>query len=190
MLWILVSGEVSHSWVLDLGALLHVTPHREWFTSYESGNHGTISLGDSYECDIVSIGDICMILPNGTQFKIEKVCHVPRLTRNLLSVGMLDDIGYKVSFINQSWKISKGNLNIASGSKIDSLYPLYVSCKNDLLSVNELPNVSLWHSRLGHMSRKQWKIFRGWVICLHYLSQIFHFVSIACMKSKLGVQGT
>ena len=151
---ILVSGEVSHSWVLDSGASLHVTPHREWFTSYESGSHGTVSLGDSYECNIVGIGDICMILPNGTQFKIEKVCHVPRLTRNLLSVGMLDDIGYKVSFANQSWKISKGNLNIASGSKIGSLYPLYVSCKNDLLSVIELPNVSLWHSRLGHMSRK------------------------------------
>ena len=70
---ILVSGEVSHSWVLDSDASLHVTPHREWFTSYESGSHGTVSLGDGYECDIVGIGDICMILPNATQFKIEKV---------------------------------------------------------------------------------------------------------------------
>ena len=31
---------------------------------------------------------------------------------------------------------------------------MYVSPKNGILSVTELPNVALWHSRLGHMSKK------------------------------------
>ena len=31
---------------------------------------------------------------------------------------------------------------------------MYVSPKNSILSVTELPNVALWHSRLGHMSKK------------------------------------
>ncbi|MCO5604116.1 hypothetical protein L7F22_058275 [Adiantum nelumboides] len=51
---LLVSGEVSHTWILDLGALLHVTPHRHWFTTYEE-TIGIVTLGDSYSCDIVSI---------------------------------------------------------------------------------------------------------------------------------------
>ena len=29
---VLVSGEISHTWILDSGASLHVTPHRDWFT--------------------------------------------------------------------------------------------------------------------------------------------------------------
>ena len=32
---LLVSGEVSHTLVLDLRASLHVTPHKEWFTTYK-----------------------------------------------------------------------------------------------------------------------------------------------------------
>ena len=85
---------------------------------------------------------------------IEKVRHVPSLTRNLISVGQLDDLGYKVDFVNQSWHISKGNLVLARGAKVGSLYPMYDSSRNDLLSVTELPNIAMWHSRLGHMSRK------------------------------------
>ena len=32
---ILVSGKVSHAWILDSGASLHVTLHREWSSRYE-----------------------------------------------------------------------------------------------------------------------------------------------------------
>ena len=31
---ILISGEISHAWIMDSGASLHVTPHREWFSRY------------------------------------------------------------------------------------------------------------------------------------------------------------
>ena len=29
---ILISGEISHAWIMDSGVSLHVTPHREWFS--------------------------------------------------------------------------------------------------------------------------------------------------------------
>ena len=76
------------------------------------------------------------------------------MTRNLISCGQLDDLGYRVDFHNQSWQITKGSMVIASGTKLGSLYPLFVSPKNSVLSVTELPNVALWHRWLGHMSRK------------------------------------
>ena len=94
---VLVSGEVSHTWILDLGASLHVTPHKEWFTHYEE-TIGSVTLGDSYSCDIVGIGDIAMVLSNGYKFILENVHHVPCLTHNLISVGKLDDLGLKVLF--------------------------------------------------------------------------------------------
>ena len=82
---ILVSGEVSHAWILDSGASLHGTPHREWFSRYEE-IVGTITLGNSFACNIVGIGDIPMVLSNGMHFVIENVRHVPCLTRNLISI--------------------------------------------------------------------------------------------------------
>ncbi|MCO5590742.1 hypothetical protein L7F22_044717 [Adiantum nelumboides] len=150
---LLVSGEVSHTWILDSGALLHVTPHMHWFTTYEE-TIGTITLGDSYSCDIVGIGVIAMVMANGVRFTIYKVHHVPALTQNLILVGCLDDLGYKVTFHQQSCRIAKGHLILAHGSKVGTLYPLYVSDTNSVLSVIELPTVALWHSRLGHMSKK------------------------------------
>ncbi|MCO5561711.1 hypothetical protein L7F22_015334 [Adiantum nelumboides] len=143
-----------HTWILDLGASLHVTPHRKWFTTYKE-TIGSVALGDSYARDIMGVTDIAMVMANGVCFVIHNVGHVPSLTRNLSLVGRLDDLGYKVTFFQQSWHIAKGNLMVAQGSKVGSLYHLYVSAKNNVLSVNELPTVALWHSRLGHMSKKR-----------------------------------
>ena len=92
---------MSHTWILDSGASLHVTPHKEWFTCYEE-TIGSVTLGDSYSCDIVGIGDIAMVLSNDYRFILENVLHVPCWTRNLILIGRLDDLGLKVSFSQQS----------------------------------------------------------------------------------------
>ena len=100
---------------------------------------GTVTLGNSFACDIVGIGDIPMVLSNGMRFVVENVRHVPCLTRNLISIPQLDDLGYKVTFSQLSWKISKGNILVAHGIKVGSLYPLYVSSRDIVLSVTEQP---------------------------------------------------
>ena len=141
----------SHAWILDSGASLYVTPHREWFSRYEEAM-GIVTLGNSFACDIVGIGDIPMVLSNGMRFVIENVHHVPCLIRNLISIPQSDDLRYKVTFSQSSWKINKGNILVAYGIKVGSLYPLYVSSKDIVLSDIEQPSVSLWHSWLGHMS--------------------------------------
>ena len=43
----------SQDWILDLGASFHVTPHRDWFNTYDIGMHGYVHLGNNYACDIV-----------------------------------------------------------------------------------------------------------------------------------------
>ena len=93
----LVNGAVSHTWILDSGVSLHVTPHKEQFTHYKE-TIGSVTLGDSYSCDIVGIGDIAMVLSNGYRFILENVHHVPCLTCNLILVGRLDDFKLKVLF--------------------------------------------------------------------------------------------
>ena len=68
-------------------------------------------------------------------------------------MGQLDDGGYSCIFGDNAWKITKGSMVVARGSKSGTLYMLHVSnIKNHVICVTEQPSVSLWHRRLGHMS--------------------------------------
>ncbi|KAL0459208.1 UNVERIFIED_CONTAM: Retrovirus-related Pol polyprotein from transposon TNT 1-94 [Sesamum latifolium] len=53
-----VSTNIVDAWILDSGCSYHITPNREWFTSYRSGNSGSVYLGDDRCCHIVGVGDV------------------------------------------------------------------------------------------------------------------------------------
>ena len=60
---------------------------------------------------------------------------------------------------DNSWKISKGSLVVARGTKSRTLYMLHVTTvKDHVICVTEQPNLSLWHRRLGHMSISGMKV--------------------------------
>ena len=61
-----------------------------------------VRLGDSCQCDVVEIEDVLVQFSYGSQSFVQNVCHVPELTRSLMSSGELVDIGYKVIFASQS----------------------------------------------------------------------------------------
>ena len=61
---------------------------------------------------------------------VQNVRHMPELTRSLMSVGKLDDFGYKVIFSSKSFRVTKGNMIIAKWNKVCSLYPLVVHQKS------------------------------------------------------------
>ena len=96
---------------------------------------------------------------NGTSFMLKNVRHVPVITKSLISTGILDDAGYVTIFGNNAWKISKGSMNVAHDVKSGNLYMLHVlEVKNHVINMAEQPSVSLWHRRLGHMSKKGMEI--------------------------------
>ena len=102
---------------------------------------------------------------------LKNVRHVPKLTKNLMSMGQLDNMGYTITFHARLWLVKKGNLVILKGQKFSSLYSLYVSSvKEHSLCVAELLSLELWHSRLGHTSQKGMKILQhfGYILVLDY----------------------
>ena len=108
------------------------------------------------------------------------------MTKSLISIGQLDDEGYTCIYGDNSWKISKGSLQVAKGTKSGSLYTLHVSSvKDHVILVAEQPSVSLWHRRLGHMSNSGMKQLSSLGYVPVYLSQICLFVNIVCMVNKL-----
>ena len=84
---------------MDSGASFHTTPHREIIQNYVAGNFGKVYLADSSALDVVGMGDVRILLPNGSVWLLEKVRHIPKLRWNLISVGQLDDEGHAILFV-------------------------------------------------------------------------------------------
>ncbi|MCO5566964.1 hypothetical protein L7F22_020647 [Adiantum nelumboides] len=85
-LLVAMNSSYEQDWIVDSGASFHVTPHKEWFSSYEC-RHGMVRLGNNYACDIIGAGDIKISLPNGSIFTFTNVRHVSKLIKTLISTG-------------------------------------------------------------------------------------------------------
>ena len=56
-------------------------------------------LADGSALDVVGMGDVRILLPNGSIWLLEKVRHVPELRRNLISIAQLDDERHAILFV-------------------------------------------------------------------------------------------
>ena len=54
----LVSNESM--WIVDSGPTLHVTPRKEFFTSYTSGYFGVLKMGNDAMSKVIGVGDVCL----------------------------------------------------------------------------------------------------------------------------------
>ena len=142
---------------MDSGVSFYTTPHREIIQNYVASNFGKVYLADGSALDVVGMGDVWILLPNGSVWLLEKVQHIPELRRNLIYVGQLDDEGRAILFVGGTWKVTKGARVLARGKKTGTLY--MTSSPRDTIAVADAStDISLWHRKLGHMSEKGMKM--------------------------------
>ena len=55
-------------WIMDSGASFHVTPHCEWFTSYDAKRTRQLHLGNDHACEIKGVGDVKLKFQQGSTF--------------------------------------------------------------------------------------------------------------------------
>ena len=124
---------------------------------YVAGDFGKVYLADGSALDVVGMRDVKILLSNGFVWLLEKVQQIPDLRRNLISVRQLDDEGHAILFIGGTWKVTKGARVLACGKKTVMLYMTW--SPRDTIAVAEASiDTSLWHRRLGHMSKKGTKM--------------------------------
>ena len=129
---------------MESGASFHVTPHQKWFTRYNAKSTNCVWIGNDFSCDIKGIGDIKLKFQNGATFVFKDICHDPELTKSLILTEQLDDEGYTCIYGDNLWKISKGSLLVAKGTKLGSLDMLHVSSvKDNVILVAKQPSLSL-----------------------------------------------
>ena len=85
-------------WYLDSGVSFHMTGDKELFSDLEKDLQMHIEMGNDCRYSATGIGTITFKKDSGKPFLLKYVMHVPGLNKNLVSVTMLEDIGYDIVF--------------------------------------------------------------------------------------------
>jgi len=65
--------------IIDSGDTLHVTPMKEFFTSYTSGDFGVLKMGNDGVSKVIGIGDVCLQTNMGMQCLLRGLKHAPNI---------------------------------------------------------------------------------------------------------------
>ena len=108
------SVKCTDAWVLDSGCSYHMTPHREWFNSFKSGDFGYVYLGDDKPCIIKGMGQVKIALDDGGVRTLSQVRYVPEVKKNLISLGTLQANGcsFKSNGNSDILRVSKGAMTV------------------------------------------------------------------------------
>lgn len=155
-------ADQSEVWLIDSGASRHLTYRRDWLTDYKMDNTGaTISLGDNQICNVAGEGMVRIKrLIDGVwhDARIEKVLHVPKLRKNLFSVGVCTKKGLGVQFKNNRIEVVHDGEILATGMKqSNDVYRMFfkVAKQGSTEEANiATTNLTVWHERLGHVGKR------------------------------------
>lgn len=114
-------------------------------------------MGNNSICKIIGIGDVSLKLHDGSIRVLRQVRHVPDLKRNLISLGVLDQIGCRIKLESGELSVLNGSNLVMSGTRKNGVYILdgeVISGVADVSIKHTEDKTRLWHLRLGHMSER------------------------------------
>jgi hypothetical protein len=88
------------SLVLDTGATNHMSGAQMAFAELDTAVRGSVSFGDVSVAKIEGCGIVLFNCKNGEHRSFTGVYYIPRLTSNIISIGQLDEAGYKINIDN------------------------------------------------------------------------------------------
>ena len=158
----------KHTWWIDFGATTHISVSMQGCLSCRKPNDGEryIFVGDGKKVEVEAIGTFRLLLKSITYLDLNETYVVPSFRRNLVSISILDNFGYTCSFGNNKFSLFQNSNLVGTGSLyVDNLYMLDTvasyhktlqlstqGVKRKLIDVN---SSSLWHKRLGHISKRR-----------------------------------
>ena len=149
-------------WLVDSGATQHMTFSKEFMMNYKDISPVDVRLADDGVVQAIGTGDIVMSMktPQGIKKgKLRGVWHIPKLSRNLFSVGRFTkDVG-PVTFESDGCFVKAKGMQWKLGAREGKgLFKLCMTPVNtDEANVTSSSgchgdtNSYLWHLRLGHI---------------------------------------
>ena len=142
-------------WYLDTEATNHMTGRRKFFNKLDDSITGSVKFGDNSRIQIKGRGEIEVNQKDGSILRLGNVLFVPKLEANILSLGRLDEEGYRMIMGECKLTIFNpdGFLFAEVHRSSGRLYLLKLSIVDQCLITTEAaPEDWIWHSRFGHLS--------------------------------------
>jgi hypothetical protein len=83
-------------WILDTGATNHMTGARSTFSELDKEIRGTVRFGDGSMVGIEGRGTVLFTYRSGEHQELREVYHIPKLKANIISLGQLEEDGFKI----------------------------------------------------------------------------------------------
>ena len=149
----------TDEWLCDSACSFHMCFRKEWFFNFTKLDDGVVYLEDNQPCKIAGIGSISLKNHDGSTRVLTDVQYIPKLEKNLISLGTLESKGFTIILQNGILKVVLGALVVMKGIRRNNLY-LYQGSTTvgTAAAVSEEDKVAemsrLWHMRLGHAGEK------------------------------------
>jgi hypothetical protein len=156
---VLLSTYLSHEWLIDTGANVHICTDISLFVSYQQSHGVTVTMGNASAAQVLGIGNVDLKFASGRVLSLTRVHHVPDIRRNIISGSCLVKNGFELSLKCNKVVITHTGTFFGKGYLSDGLFlinvePVLGSFINDSVapSVNCVESSDLWHARLGHLN--------------------------------------
>ena len=149
----------TDEWLCDSACSFHMCFRKEWFFNFTELNGGVVYLANNQPCKIAEIGSISLKSHDGSTRVLTDVRYIPKLEKNLISLGTLESKGFTIIMQNGILKVVSGALVVMKGIRRNNLY-LYqgsttVGTTTIVSEADKVAEMSrLWHMRLGHVGEK------------------------------------
>jgi len=155
----------SSFWLFNSACCNHMTPYASSFiTSAPPPHTSLIHTADGSSITVQTIGTV-----HTPSLSVPDLLHVPKLSFNLLFVGQLCELGYRLVFYSSSVYVRDPRTGQILGTerRVGQLFELSFLHLSILgvsaAAASSPPSLALWHSHLGHasVSRVQVIAFKG-----------------------------
>ena len=187
-------------WILDSGCTYHMCPIREWFFEFQEVDGGVVYMGNDHPCKTAGIGSIKLRNHDGTTRILRDVRYVPKLKKNLISLGALESKGLVVMMRDGVLKATSGVLVMLKGVRKNNLYYYQGNTVVGTVATTtsstkkDIEATKLWHMRLGHAGEKSLQILAKQGLLkgiktykLDFCENYVHYVHRMC---KAGILAT
>ncbi|GJW84660.1 retrotransposon protein, putative, ty1-copia subclass [Tanacetum coccineum] len=116
----------AREWYLDSGVNIHVVGSRNSFMTYRAVTGRQVMMANRDKADVCGVGTVQMKFTSGKTVTLHNVLHVPTISMSLVSVGKLDEHGFKVAIESRKVVITKRGLFMGKGYYQEGMYRLNV----------------------------------------------------------------
>src|SRR5260221_7252130 len=145
-------------WLSDSGATEHMTPRREWFSTYAPSDCSEgVRVGNGAVLPVAGIGKVKVSSWNGVSWdlrEMDNVLHVPDLGRNLFSEVAMLDKGFKEYSDRHEKVFTFEDRTIALGERVGKSFRMKMNTvlPSECNVSRKCTSFKIWHGRLGHQN--------------------------------------